>query len=310
MGKLKILRLFLVLVFITLSAIRYPLSVIYAQDKIIAIVNSEVITQKDLDDFVHFMRVQLRAEYTEKEAEDKIKSMKSDLIDKLIEDRLILQEAKKDNIKIDENRVKAKIEEVRKHYGSDAAFQEALVGQGFVQADIETRIREQLLTYNIIEVKVRDKIAVSPSEVTDFYLKNAEEFKSAEQRELESLAIEDQKSAQEISDKLREGRDLGDLAREYGLTINKISVLKDGELRYDIEEVIFKLKKGEVSEPIKIEAQYYIFKLNNIIPSRQQSLAEAQDKIYAFLSSNKTQEALTKWLEEIKKRSYIKIFQE
>ena len=37
-------------------------SLVYAQDKIIAIVNNEVVTQKDLDDFLNFMRMQLSQE--------------------------------------------------------------------------------------------------------------------------------------------------------------------------------------------------------------------------------------------------------
>lgn len=318
----KLCRLFLVfMVFCHLAPVTRHL---YAQDKIIAIVNSEAITRKDLEDFVNFLRVQLRAEYAQEETEDKIKEMKPDLINKLIEDRLILQEAKKtleearknknhylvSRLDVDQNKVKARIEEVKSHYGSGTAFQEALAGQGFVQADIEKRIKEQMLTYNIIDIEVRSKISVKPGEVTDFYLERPEEFKTPEERELDSLVIESQKTAQEISGKLKKGRKLEDLAGEYSLRINKISLLKDGQLRRDIEEAVFKLKQGEASKPIYIQDKYYIFQLNNIIPSRQQNLAEAQDSIYAFLLNNKMQEALKKWLDEIKKRSYIQICRE
>ncbi|MFA5410505.1 MAG: peptidyl-prolyl cis-trans isomerase [Candidatus Omnitrophota bacterium] len=318
----KLYRLFLVfMVFCHLAPVIRHL---YAQDKIIAVVNSEAITQKDLDDFVNFLHVQLRAEYTKEEAEDKIKEMKPDLVNKLIEDRLILQEAKItleearknknlyiiSRLDVEQDKVKARVEEVKNHYGSNAAFQEALASQGFVQADIEKRIKEQLLTYNIIDIEVRGKISVNPGEVTDFYLEKPEEFKTPEERELDSLVIGNQKIAQEISGKLKRGQRLEDLAGEYSLSVNKISLLKDGGLRRDIEEAVFKLSKGEASKPIYIQDKYYIFQLNNIIPPRQQSLSEAQDKIYAFLFNSKMQEALKKWLDEIKKRSYIKICQE
>src|SRR3989338_6450398 len=69
--------------------------VLFAQDKIVAIVNNEVITQKDLDDFLNFMRMQYAQELKGRELENKIQSMKIVLLDKLIEDRLMLQDAQK-----------------------------------------------------------------------------------------------------------------------------------------------------------------------------------------------------------------------
>ena len=81
------------------------------------------------------------------------------------------------------------------------------------------------------------------------------------------------------------------------------------ELRKEIEHTVFNLKIGEISNPVKIDDKYYIFKLNNINPSKQLNLSEVQDKINAFLFDRKFQEELKKWLDELKKESYIKILQ-
>ena len=103
--KLILSKTILFLGLIAICHMSYAIE-LYAQDKIIAIVNSDVITQKDLNDFLNFMRMQLMTEYKGKELENKIQSMKLDLIDKLVEDRLILQQAKKNNIQIDEGRLR------------------------------------------------------------------------------------------------------------------------------------------------------------------------------------------------------------
>ena len=296
----------------------------FAQDKIVAIVNNDVITQKDLDDFINFMRVQLSTEYKGRELESKIQSMKLDLLDRLIEDRLILQEAKKEleearkkkdailvsRLQIDKSRIQARIEEIKKKYGSDAEFQRALSQQGLVQADIEAKTEEQFLMYNIIDAKIRSKIVVNPSDVTDFYNKNIEEFKSPEQREFEYIILEDENLAKEILRNLKDSQDLQEQAKKYSLTANRLNVAKNGQLRKDIEDAVFKLNLGEISQPIKIEESFYIFKLNNIILLRQQTLSEAKDKIYTFLFNMKMQTELTKWLDELKKQTYIKISQD
>jgi parvulin-like peptidyl-prolyl isomerase len=74
-----------------------------------------------------------------------------------------------------------------------------------------------------------------------------------------------------------------------------------------VEDTLFKLNIDEVTVPLKVEETYYIFRLNNIISSRQQTLAEAQGAIRNFLGNEKMQKELGKWLDEIKKQTYIKI---
>lgn len=279
----------------------------FAQDKVVAIINNEIITQKDLNDFVNFMRVQLSAEYKGEQLVNKIQSMKLDLLDKLIEDKLILQEARNQNIIIEESRIKAKIDEIKDRIGSDADFQESLKQQGLVQADLERRIREQLLMYAIIDYKIRSKIVVDPSEVTEFYGRNKEEFKSREQREFEAIAVEDEETAMKISAELKEGQPIAAVAEKYKAEINKFNVGRDEELKKEISSAISGLNINEASDPVKSENKFYIFMLTKMVTSRQQSLDEAKDSIQNFLFERKMQEELGEWLDGLKKRSYIKI---
>jgi len=279
-----------------------------AQEKIVAVVNNDIITQKDLNDFMNFMRMQMNGSGNGRELENKISSMKTDLLNKLIEDRLIISEAKKSSLRIDDNRIKAKIGEIRKRYASELEFQESLKKQGMVQADLEAKIREQLLMYSIIDFKVRSKITVSPLEVTEYYQKHAEEFKSPQVLEFDALTLEDKIKAEEISSEIKNGKSFEEVAAKFSLTINKLN-MKKGESKKDVEDVVSKLSPQGVTEPVKIEDKYYIFKLVNITASRQQNLSESQENIHTFLYNKKMQEGLANWLDEIKQRSYIKIMQ-
>ncbi len=282
---------------------------LFAQDKIVAIVNKDIITQKDLNDFVNFERMQLSTQYQGKQLESKIQSMKLDLLAKLIEDRLILQEANKEGIILNPDRIKAKINEIKTHYGSDSGFQDAIAKQGLVEADIESKIREQLLMYAVIDREIRSKIIIKPVEVTAYYQENIKKFIMPEQREFDSITVNSESLAYEVFNKLKSGQEFKDISDRFSLSINKFSSAKGGQLRKDIEETLFKLQAGQFSSPVKIENNYYIFKLNNIIPPRQQTLSEAQEDIHAMLFNEKMQDGLTKWLDKIKERSYVKILQ-
>ncbi|MDD2703589.1 MAG: SurA N-terminal domain-containing protein [Candidatus Omnitrophica bacterium] len=277
-----------------------------AWDKIIAVVNNDAITQKDFDDFVNFMRVEMARKNSSGQVEAKIEEMRKDLLDRLIEDRLILQEAKKNGIKIDQNRVKARVDEIRKRYNSERDFQAELAKQGMVTADIEAKIKEQMLMFFIVEQKVRSKIVVAPDEVTDFYQNNKTKFILSEQREIESLSTDKEAVIKDLYAKLQKGRGMEDLAKENSLRVNTFTSRK-GELRPDIEAIVFKLQPGQIYAPAKIKDTYYIFRVNSIIPPRQQLLPEVTGEINKYLFDRKMQERLSSWLDEIKKRSYIKI---
>jgi len=280
----------------------------YDQDKIVAIVNNDVITDKDLNEFINFTRIQLSAEYSGKELESKIQSMKLDLLDRLISDRLVLQEAKKEGLIIDESRVKQKINDIKKRYQTDTEFQNALVKQGITQADIETKIKEQFMVFSVIDSKIRKKIIVTPGEVTEFYKQHSSEFVLDEEREFDSLTVEDAKLANTIYNNLKKGqKTIEEVAKEYSLSVNRMVGGSTGQLRKEIEDAVFKLNPQEVAPPVLIDSSYYIIVLNKIIPAHKESLVQAQERISTFIFEQKSQDELDKWLNEIRKNSYVKI---
>ncbi|MEW6075255.1 MAG: peptidyl-prolyl cis-trans isomerase [Candidatus Omnitrophota bacterium] len=278
-----------------------------AQKKIIAVVNNEVITQKDLEDFTRFMRIQLSQQYEGKELEAKMQSMKLDLVEKLIEDRLILQEAKKNKVSADANQVKAKLEEIKKRYGSNMAFQDAIAAQGLVEADIEERLKEQMSMYEFIQQKIKSRIIVKPEEVTEFFNTHKAEFVIEPQREFESVAARSAQAAEQIRAQLQAGKTMQEVAEAQGLSVTNVTSSRR-ELKKEIGDAVFGLKEGQASQPLRIEGAYYIFRLTRTIASRGQEISEVQDAIYRLLFEMKFQEDLRKWLDEVKKNSYIKIF--
>lgn len=285
-----------------------PPNWLYGQDRVAAVVNNEIITQKDLNDFLNFMRMQYSRQLSGKALEEKMNSAKQDLLQRLIEDRIMLQQAKNEKIAIEPSRIKAKVNEIKKRYALESDFERDLAKQGLVQADLENKIREQMLTFNIVEQKVRSKVVIRPEEVTDFYNQNKRQFMKPEERLLTVIILQDESAAKSLVYYLRLGEKLESLATRYAFTTDTLSVYQGQDLRNEIEDTVFKLGMSEVSDPVKIDGQYYIFRLDEILGSRQMDLAQSQERIQAYLFDKKLQERLNSWLDELKKQSYIKIF--
>ena len=277
-----------------------------AQDRIIAIVNNEVITQKDMDSFTTFTRIQLSQKLSGQALEDKLASMKKDLLQRLIEDKLILQEAKKSEVKVDDSRVKAKMSEIKKRYDSDKEFNDALVQQGLSAGDVEARIKDQMMMYSLIDSKIRSKIQVKPTEITAYYQENKQEMVTPERREVASLSAETEDAAKELGGQLRQGRNMDALAVERKIKVNSFTS-QPGELKKEADEAIFSLKAGDVSDPVNVNGAYYVFVLKKVLPSESRSLIDVQDQISDVLFEKKMQEAVAAWVDGIRKTAYIKI---
>jgi len=316
-SMIKLARIFSVISIFLLIATQ----AIFAKDKIIAIVNNDIITQGDLDDFVSFTRVQLSQNLKEQEVENKINDLKTNMVDKLIEDRLMIQEArkaieeaksKKDpytvaRLEPEENVVKSRIAEIKKRYSSNMGFDNDLAMHGLVQADLEKRIREQMLMVRFIDYKIKSQIRIRPEEVTAFYRGDPKQFLTPATREFEIITLDNQDQAKSFAYSLRKGEKLEALASRYTIKVDVMQATA-AELREEIEKVVFNLDLGGISDPVNIGGTYYVFHLLSINPPKEQSLQQAQPQIYTYLFNKKMQEEMQKWLDEIKKKSYIKIY--
>lgn len=281
-----------------------------AQDRILAVVNSEIITQRDLDDFLRFMQMQFAEKYQDAEVRDRLDSIKKDLLDRLIEDRLILHEAKKENIKVDQNWINSRMEQIKRRYRSDEEFQQALGAQGLTQSDIENKMKEQALIFNLIEIKIKNKIVIKPQEVNDFYEGHVNDFVEPEKREAVALVIKDETTACKIQEELKNNPlDFDRIAAESGLSVNNLGLVSKGQYKEEIEKAVFNLSAGEVSPPLELDGLYYIFSVKQIIPSRRLNLEETKETIYRLIFEKKLEQGLDSWVEELRKKSYIKIYE-
>ena len=110
------------------------------QDKIIAIVNSEIITQSEVEELLAAFYLQMPAEFSDARKEEELMRMQGTVLERLIEDKLILAEAKKQEIKVPSESVEERLSEIRKGFKDDVEFSDALANQGITPADFKKRI--------------------------------------------------------------------------------------------------------------------------------------------------------------------------
>src|SRR3989338_4541213 len=129
-----------------------PLAASAAEDAIIAIVNDEVITLKDLQSYIRQTQASLVAEGVSPEQREVLMAeLGTEGLNRLIEDKLILSRANAINISVRDKLVDERVAEVRQKYGSEHALVEALVKNGATLTDLRNKILEQLKIKFVVE---------------------------------------------------------------------------------------------------------------------------------------------------------------
>ena len=302
--------------FICAITFAMPTSSWSVEDAIIAVVNDELITLKDLKDYAQSTYVSLVAEgLSDIQIQEVMKDMEVSGINKLIENKLILSKANIIGIDVREAIVDERVDEVKETYGSEQNLIDALVKNGATITDLRNKIRNQLKTQFIIDHEVRSKIYVNPQEVTHYYDQNQSQFSREDRINLESIFIAysaDKKAAliktvEAFKDVVAK-KDFNDCIKQYS-DMPSVGIIERGQLLPVIEETVFNLKMNEISHLVEVESGIYIFKLIGQDPSQVAALEDVKDSIYNLLYQKKFKSEFTRWLESLKKDAYIEIKQ-
>lgn len=306
----------LLLVVLTAGVIGVPALARGAQDAIIAVVNDEVITFKDLQDYIRQTFAGLTAQGM---PEGQVNKMMADLqtngLKQLIEDKLILSRANEMGIEVRDKLVDERVAEIKDKYPSERVFLDALVKNGATITDLRNKILDQLKIKFVIDHEVRSKVFVNPQEVTEFYEQNKDSFQKVRRVNLDSIYItfvEDKEAARsrakEAMAMIREGKDFAQVARQYSDS-SSVGVVEEGQLLADIEKVVFSLNQDEVSDPIETDKGIFIFKLKGNIPAQVAELKEVKSRIHDFLYQKKFVERFDQWLGKLHQKAYVEIKQ-
>ncbi|MEI8175922.1 MAG: peptidyl-prolyl cis-trans isomerase [Candidatus Omnitrophota bacterium] len=288
-------------------------------DKIIVVVNGETITKGELDQAVASIVDRIHKESTDATFAEKLAAARKEILDRMVEERLILSAAKKKEMKIQTNEVEARLQEVKDKFGSEEKFNEALREDDISVKDLRQRYEDQLKVGKYVETEVRKKIVIAPSELLEYYTAHQEEFRQPEQAHLSNILIkpaEDRTDdearllAEKILGFIKAGESFGELALKYSKGPNAdrggdMGFVNRGTLMKQIDDAAFALSSGQVTDVIKTTLGYHIFKVQERRPEGVQPFDEVKGAIEKMLFFNKGKELYAKMIDDLKKNAYI-----
>lgn len=317
-------KLPLTLITLMTILIAAPVSRAEIVERVVAVVNDEVITQSELDFFLRPFYEQFQNTYKGEELLFKLTEARRNLLNQLIEDKLVYQEAKRKEIQVNEQEIDEEVNNFKKRFKSEGDFTRLTTAQGMTLTKLRERYRQQIASRRIHFIEVRSRVLVSPKEIEDYYQENISQFNQAETVKLRSLTIrkapdktgkqdDDAKAkADQILADLKKGADFGKVAEahsedHHAANGGDLGYVGRGDLARTIDEVVFALKPGDLSPVIETEIGYHIFKVEDRKEGKKRTLDESRKEIQEILFRKNTQKRFQEWMKELKSKAYISI---
>ena len=292
-------------------------------DKIVAVVGAGLITQSDLNRVLFPVYGEYRQRYQGEELARKMDEARRDILNQMIEEKLIINAANDSDIEVSDQEVDEKIEEVKQRFNSEEEFIESMNRQNLSIRSLKKDFREEILKSKLIDAEVKGKMNISFKEVNDYYQDHLNDFIEPEKVKAKAILIKPAEDttedweealakANEIFSELEGGAGFEDLAKQYS---DDVSASRGGDMGFidrgymakEIDEVLFSLTPQEFSQPVKTKLGYYIFKVEAKEPQTVTSLKEAEIRIKSILFVQKFNERFKKWITGLKQDAYISI---
>lgn len=254
---------------------------------------------------------------------DRIARIEQNILKRLVEQELINQAVKEAAVVVPDEDLKKGFDEYKQRFQSEEQFENYLKHGRVTKESIEQRIKERRSLELLLEKK--GEMTVSDAEAQDFYTKNERFYtekagirashvliKLPENAtpEDDAKAMEKVKLAQE---RLKKGEDFEKVATEMseGPAANKggdLGFFSQGRMVKEFEDVAFKMKVGEVSEPVKTRFGYHIIKLVDRREDRKKPFEEVKEQIVKSLQNKKFFTERRKLLADLEKAAKIEKF--
>ena len=293
-------------------------------DEVYAIVNDEIITYSEIKKQEQRYIQEMTAQLTGAELEKQISEMKINLLNSMIDQKVILSRAKEvyDNV---DSEVEMRLNDIKQQNNlkSDAELIKALSQEGIVFEEWRKELVDIIKQQKLIYQEVNLKIVIENSEVVALYRENMAKYTIPEIYSLNCIFLnksgyasdEDlvQKKNQ-ISEALKSQK-FEEVAKSFSELPNEedkmfLGEFKQGELDSKLEEAAFTLALNEHSDWVDTDSGSYILQLFKKTEPRISDLKEVNEQIRSEIFDSKQQVALKEYMDRLRAESYIKIVKE
>ncbi len=293
-------------------------------DKIVAIVNDQIISNTDVDKFKKKLNSSGLVDDALLKLNDSATLLKdrNALLNHLIDEKLIDSEVKRKGMEVTIERVEQEIRNIAKGNNiSRTQLQDALKAKGVTISAYQDFIKTSLERQGLIEKEVTNKIRISDEDISSYYLsKKGPSGAQIFEYTLSHIVFSPKtggddgalKRAKGVEEKLKGGQSFEKMAEQFSEDPNftkggLLGTFKAGEMLKEIDEAVKNLAPGEISPIIKTSNGYHLIKITKRTLISDPKLDEQREDIRRNLYADAFKRQFRLWLNQRRDESFIKI---
>jgi peptidyl-prolyl cis-trans isomerase C len=289
---------------------------------VVARVNGKAILGKELEQLVQRELSSIGNPEWKNLREDYRGQLTLDLINVLINSKLLYQKAMASGIKAPDEEVQAEFQKIAKTFKNDAEMNAALAAQNTDRVSLEKSLAESLLISKFVEENVNKKVAVTQEELAKYYSANPKEFNHPELVRTSHIMIQPagdtpeqdanaRERAEALLARVKKGEDFAKLAKENSVDSSAsqggdIGLTSRDALDPAYADAAFSLPVGGL-KVVKSQFGYHVIKVTEKKKEGVSTLEEVKEGLTEFLKNQKAQAELSKLVNELRNQAKIDI---
>lgn len=308
-------------------------------ERILVKVNGEILTKTQLEQrqilAIRQRNPQMREEDVRNDAQLKklLDEVTPDVLVEAIDEMLLLQRGRELGYRLSDEQFSQIIENIKKEnkLESEEQFQAALKQEGLTLQELRSSIERRMIMDRVQQVDIMQKISITEEDAKQHYQAHPQEFTTSANVTLREILLtipvsttpageqainvaQDEATEQRINEirarVTTAGEDFGRVAAEVSDAPSKangglIGPIDQSELAPALQEMLAKMKPGDVSQPIRTPRGYQLIKLEAATPAVLQPFEEVRDKIADAVYNEKRRAEVRKYLARVRSQAII-----
>jgi peptidyl-prolyl cis-trans isomerase SurA len=294
-------------------------------DRIVAVVNDEVITLSELNGAFAPYQQRLEAAYRGAEREKALTETRLTILNRMIDDILMEQQSRKAGIVVRDEDVDNAIDDLLKRRSiSREDLRKALERDGITPEAYRKGMKDQLVRIRLIQREIKSKVAVSDEEIGEYYRKHREDYEGKETVRIKQILLLLPKGAgPAVKEKLRadagrlhkrllDGEPFDVISANYSQgpaanTGGDIGYIEKGMMLPEVESVAFDLPLNQISTVIESPVGFHIIRVIDRRGAGIKSSESVREEIREKLDMEKVEKKFDEWLIALRVKSHIEI---
>ena len=296
-------------------------------DQILATVDTEAILQSEIMMEIAPRLAELQSTAADAESFQKAAdALMGEALEQAIDAKLLLREALRAGIEIEEKRIDEQLAEFKKLYDSPEQFTKELEAAGETLGDLRVRIRKQSMARAMAVRKQGEfekQVVVSESDLAQYFEDHKDEFARPERVRVSQIFLPatggaDERAVvkarmDEILSELKQGGDFAAVAKAYSKGPEAqqggaIGWVARGDLVQSLEEAAFGVPAAGISDVLESPGGYHILRVDERQEAGQATLEDVRKDIEPRLRAESAAQQYRNWIQELRNKSRVRVF--